>query len=134
MRVLILEDDGERVDQFCGRFNNLEASLTFVKTAEACIETLKNGSYDLICLDHDLGGDVFVDSDEKNTGSEVARYIEANPHLVEGSEVVIHSWNPAGAEYMAERIPNAVMIPSFWTEDVFREYVSTQAGTKGEQP
>lgn len=49
--------------------------MTLVDKAHEAIQALKDHTFDLICLDHDLGGQVMVDSSREDTGAEVARYI-----------------------------------------------------------
>jgi hypothetical protein len=55
--------------------------------------------YDLILLDHDLGGQVYVNSDEENTGFQFCRFLTepARFESLNDTEFVVHSWNPAGA-------------------------------------
>jgi hypothetical protein len=42
-------------------------------------------------LDHDLGGEIYVDTNYSNTGSEVVRWIEKNKPDIK--EIVVHSYN-----------------------------------------
>jgi len=63
-----------------------------------------DGPFDLIFLDHDLDNRVFVDSEEENTGYQLAKYIAENN--VRG-KIIIHSMNTYGAARMQEILPDA---------------------------
>lgn len=136
-KIFVLEDDPERINQFVDRFqelslrlSNLEASTNYVvdhdivDNAKEAKELLEKNVYDLIFLDHDLGGKIFVDSDDDNTGSEVARWLSSKPmNENNDSKIIIHSFNPTGADYMNERLDKAVRIPSIWTKELFHYYI-----------
>jgi CheY-like chemotaxis protein len=77
-------------------------------SANAAIEYLKNNKYDLIFLDHDLGGLEMIDSSFYNTGYTVAKFMKENN--VKG-RVVIHSLNPSGAQNIKFLLKNAKVIP-----------------------
>jgi len=114
--VLILEDDPHktRMPAFEEKLSQIWAEMTHVETAHECIEIMKKEKFDWIFLDHDLGGEVFVNTDEENTGSEVARWMSKNWDRFEDSEVVIHSYNSAGAQCMQGHIPKAIYYPGIW--------------------
>ena len=116
---MILEDDpyDTRMDGFKNLFTSVGAVITWVDTAEECIEELKNDIFDIIFLDHDLGGEVFVDYRETNTGSEVSRWIYENP-INDNTIVIIHSFNPVGGAYMNERISGSHLMPGAWTTGI----------------
>jgi len=117
-RVLILEDDENRIGGFRKLFTEVGANIIWVDTAEECIYALKNnGPFDIVFLDHDLGGKIFVPCDHKNTGSEVARWIDRNP-LDSNTIVVIHSGNSVGSKYMNELIPSSHRIPFAWSSGI----------------
>ena len=107
-RVLILEDNDERIKQFKKNFLNVD--ITFTKIAEECIEILENNKkFDYIFLDHDLGGKEMLKSGD-GTGYEVAKWLEANPSKIPKGKIYCHSLNPAGALNIslatgAERLP-----------------------------
>lgn len=125
-RVLVLEDDHNRHKQFKERFiENGNISYTIVETAEACLTLLKNEKYDMVFLDHDLGGEVFVNSENRNTGAEVARRITEDRSSVIGSPLfIIHSLNPTGSEYMEnllkKEFSQVYRIPFVWAEHEFK--------------
>ena len=53
-------------------------------------------------MDHDLGGLVYIDSSEENTGYQVTKFIEA--HGVKFKTCIIHSMNYIGVKRMFEKI------------------------------
>jgi hypothetical protein len=70
--------------------------------------------WDLICLDHDLGGEVYVDSNELNTGYQVAKFLATkNPKCL----IIIHSSNFWGACNMMSVLPQADYIPYFYQKE-----------------
>ena len=111
MNVLFLDDDDVRRR----RFRSAVPCASIVEDATACIAELATATepWDFVFLDHDLGGEVFCDSALENTGAAVARWIADNQPNI--STVVVHSFNPIGAQnmlsvlsaagYMAEYIP-----------------------------
>lgn len=62
--------------------------------------------YDVILLDHDLGGMQFVDSDEEETGYQFAIWLATNHPTTngEGPLVIIHSYNPEGARRIQQAL------------------------------
>lgn len=104
MRILFLDDNGERHAHFKAMLA-FNTDVDHVWTAQECMDALKNNpTYDLVCLDHDLGGRQMV-TEKAGSGSEVAEFIRndlARDHYPKN--VIIHSWNPAGADYMFGQI------------------------------
>lgn len=100
MRVFVLEDDPGRHRGFREALYESNADLTIVedvKTAKAAFVP----PYDIICLDHDLGGEIFVDSSEENTGFQFVRWLcmDAAPDM-RTTPIFVHSYNPEGASRM----------------------------------
>lgn len=112
--IFILEDNSFRVAWFKKTFLNY--NLTIIDNAQEANKLLSEKKYDLIFLDHDLDDRVFVNSDEENTGYQVAKEL-GNPdreHLNRETPAIIHSLNPAGAGRMIEAHPfNVCHIPFF---------------------
>ncbi len=136
MKILILEDDGQevkRIPQFQQRILELNmklqdagletATMTHVETAKECIDLLNQERFDLVFLDHDLGGQVYVNTNREDTGSEVARWISSNSDKMKNVQVIIHSFNVVGAKYMTELIPGSVYVPGIWAKDVFHNII-----------
>lgn len=110
-RRLFLDDDPARASAF------LEANpdAVWVTTVSECLEKLAE-HWDEIHLDHDLGGEHFVDVDRDDCGMEVVRWLvkEHRKHL-RRAKFTIHSHNlPAAFEmvlrlrglgYQAEALP-----------------------------
>lgn len=90
IRVLFLDDDPGRAEVFLERC----PQAVWVETVADCIEKLA-GPWDEVHLDHDLGGEVFVDSARPDCGMEVVRWLasEPRPHL-RSARFVVHTHNP----------------------------------------
>jgi CheY-like chemotaxis protein len=110
-KILILEDSLERVEQFRKNFINCELIIT--DDVKIAINKLATEKIDILCLDHDLGGNVYCPSDE-NSGYWVAKWLqehqERKPEII-----VLHSLNPVGVANMKSCLPDATTIPSVWT-------------------
>lgn len=108
-----MDDDPERLKIF--QRNLIGTSQSLVTTSKDCIDKLEQeGPWDIIFLDHDLGGKVFVESGE-DTGWEVAKWISDNPEH-EPKRIIIHSFNSAGATNMKRLLPKAEYIPGVWNQ------------------
>jgi len=99
MRVFVLEDDPHRLLWFHQRFYQDE--LTCCSTAADAIKAFK-GQWDLVFLDHDLGGETFVDSARDDTGAGFVRACADD--LAQCQAVAVHSMNQAGAMRMLAMI------------------------------
>ena len=120
MNALILEDDQVKIKQFKQRMLEKGWVGTFVETANDAIKQLSDHTFDIIFLDHDLGDEVYVSSDHKNTGAEVARWLSTNPI---SAQIIIHSLNPFGSKYMKDMIEGSYVIPFIWKENKFHEVI-----------
>jgi len=108
--ILVLDDDQERLKQFEEHWGH--QILGCVTTAREAIVLLEHVKFDLVFLDHDLGGEAFANSSEPNTGAEVARWLEdPDNQLSKPRALVIHTLNPAGRKYMAQALPDAMVCP-----------------------
>ncbi len=89
-RVLFLDDDPNRAEVFLIN----RPSAVWVETAEECIARLAE-PWDEVHLDHDLGGEAFVDHDREDCGMEVVRWLcdSFRDHLKE-CQFVVHTRNP----------------------------------------
>lgn len=114
MRVFILEDDPTRIQLF--REAGIGHDLVICESIEGIGQEhpmrdpkgarlvypreVMKAPFDYLFLDHDLGGRVYVDSDEEETGATFTRLM---PPQVEGHDdpkVIVHSYNRAGAVTM----------------------------------
>jgi len=100
MKVLFLDDDNNRLNQFRQKF----PSAITVETSSQCIEQLKESKIDYLFLDHDLGNQIFVDSNREDCGMEVVRWIEKNKPEIK--KIILHSLNIPAVEIMFSRLIN----------------------------
>jgi hypothetical protein len=100
IRRLFLDDDPARASVF------LEANpdAVWVQSAAECVARLAE-TWDEVHLDHDLGGEQFVDPEREDCGMEVVRWLEKEPrpHL-RRTRFTVHSHNLAAAFEMALRL------------------------------
>lgn len=97
--ILFLDDDPNRTESFLRMVPGAEVR-TFT-TANETIEFLKTAKEppSITFLDHDLGGEIYVDSDREDCGMEVVRWIAANKPPM--GKIVVHTHNtPAGNEML----------------------------------
>ena len=111
MNVLVLDDSLERLKTF--KTNLIGHSVTTVETAKDAINELVQNDYNIVFLDHDLGGQAFVKSGD-GTGFEVAEWLSNHPDR-KPKQIVIHSFNPTGAQNMKNVLPEAQVAPGCWT-------------------
>jgi response regulator RpfG family c-di-GMP phosphodiesterase len=107
MRVFILEDDFNRMDKFIRKLSCDQ--IDHAETVEAGKELVQKNKYDLLLLDHDLGGKQMVDSSEENTGYQLAVFISGTQN--KDTPCITHTCNPAGANNILSVLPHAVKVP-----------------------
>lgn len=99
-RRLFLDDDPDRASAF------LEANpgAVWVQTVAECVEKLSE-PWDEVHLDHDLGGEHYVDVAREDCGMEVVRWLAREPrrHL-RRARFTVHSHNMMAAFEMTYRI------------------------------
>ena len=110
-RILVLDDDNTRQRVFQQAL--IGKILEQAYTAEEAIQKLKDHPFDIVFLDHDLSGKVMVVSG-KGTGFEVAKWLRDNPGRMP-KQIIIHSFNPVGAQNMKDVLPEAIICPGAWT-------------------
>ena len=108
-RLLFLDDDPARASVFLE--NNPKA--IWVQTVDDCLKRLEE-SWDEVHLDHDLGGERFVEVDREDCGMEVVRWLclEQHPHLMK-TRFYIHSHNENAASMMLSQMKVAGFRVSF---------------------
>jgi CheY-like chemotaxis protein len=95
-RVLFLDDDRRRAAHFLAMVEGLDLDLTIVETADECIVRLGERAFDVVFLDHDLGGEIYCDSSRQDCGMEVVRWLGHN--RASHGRFVVHTHNEiAGA-------------------------------------
>lgn len=95
MKILILEDSGERIFRFKQKLIGHE--VTFTDKPKVAIQLLQDTDWDYLCLDHDLGPT--FDAPGDGTGYEVARWISEHPERAP-RHILIHTMNNVGASAM----------------------------------
>lgn len=106
MRILILEDDvKERMPIF--RKKLIGHEIVHAETANEAILAMQDTAFDLIFLDHDLGGEQMVATSNKNTGSEVVRWMRT--YLLNYCPVIVHSYNVGAAIKMRDDLQDLGM-------------------------
>jgi len=110
MKIFILEDNADRIDFFRWYFPSPKFELFIYTNAfEAKDKFDKSAPYDLLLLDHDLDNKIFVDSADKNTGYQFAKFLEKKN--VKNVDIIVHSINYSGAMNMCSILPEAKYIP-----------------------
>ena len=91
LRILIVDDDQDRIDQFIK--NNPGCDIDYTKYVEVAIDHFmaKCDSYDIICLDHDLG----IFSDIMPFVKYIRNYIDDGGKC--NFQILVHSANPVGS-------------------------------------
>lgn len=105
MKVLFLDDDKTRWLKFKPEFIGALDRVTWVETAAEAVAALDAEEWTFVFLDHDLGGEHYVDSANKNTGAEVTRHLRRQAMDSDMSRFgktlfCVHSFNPEGAMNM----------------------------------
>lgn len=111
LNILVLEDDRGRWESFTKNMS-IGNNLVIVEFAKEAIEQLKNGGWDVLFLDHDLGGQILVESGP-GTGYEVACWLEEHSEMAP-EVVIIHSMNVYGARKMQIAVKGSYLIPGAW--------------------
>ena len=96
-RILFLDDDPYRARAFLGR----HPDAVWVETAGDCITRLAE-PWDEVHLDHDLGGEIYVDSSRKDRGMEVVRWLCSQPVTPSATLFFVHSHNADAASAMVQ--------------------------------
>jgi len=95
MKIFILEDSKERIKWFKEVFSS-ESNLFFADNVEEAKKILlENSEFDILFLDHDLDQKIFVNSNEQNTGYQLARFLVENK--ISFMSIIIHSMNIFGS-------------------------------------
>ena len=107
IKILIVEDDKNRIKWFKDEL--IEFTLDIVETAKLGIALCGTRKYDIIFLDHDLGGEIYVPSENDNTGYQVAKVMVNSINFE--TPVVVHSHNPSGAKNICSVLQKSQAIP-----------------------
>lgn len=112
MKIFVLDDMQARHDAYKKKFPCAEITSIYDAIGAIAHLTEHLHTYDLICLDHDLGGKVFVDIEDENTGSTVAKFL-ADKEIK--CRIIIHSLNIWGVKNMLQYLPQAEYNPFFYS-------------------
>lgn len=95
-RRLFLDDDPARAEAFLAEYPD----AVWVSTASACIACLDE-SWDEVHLDHDLGGEIYVDIGRDDCGMAIVRWLAYAPRLhLRSARFFVHSHNAPAAYVM----------------------------------
>jgi len=102
-RILFLDDDRDRADEFLMMYPD----AVWVETVEDCLIQLEQ-TWDEVHLDHDLGGERYVDFEREDCGMQIVRWLclIPRPHL-KGTKFYVHSHNPSAATMMVMQMHGA---------------------------
>lgn len=100
-KILILEDNAGRITHF----RRLYPKASIVETAQEAIDALRDFDWDYLSLDHDLGGETFVDSSRSDCGMEVIRWL--TKHYLKDMNVIVHTANRRAADLMSSTLESA---------------------------
>ena len=106
MNIFILEDDPLRIKTFKRAL--IDHNVDYATNVQDGKRLLTADEYDLILLDHDLGGEQMVNSSDENTGYQLAKFIRDDNI---SARVIVHTYNPAGAKNILAVLPRAAYIP-----------------------
>jgi hypothetical protein len=101
MKIIFLDDSDQRWYKFQSKVPNSFRA----ETAKECIALIdKSPVIDWLFLDHDLGGEAYVDSAREDCGMEVVRYLCKNTRTKSIKNILVHSHNTVAAEEMYNRL------------------------------
>ena len=136
-KVLILEDDENRIQQFKANFlaaknENMWFNLYITKDVLQAIEWVETIEFDMVFLDHDLCDAHYGGYSTKElTGEDFARFLGDNPEIAAKQGMyVVHSLNSVGAENMMNHLrkitapKQKVKIPFVWKTEIFKKTFS----------
>lgn len=105
MKILVLDDDLNRIRVIASFIGDSGNAITFVNTVQNAVDELNNQDFDIILLDHDLedftgtyGGEI--------TGSFLTTWIPTREYL-RTTQFIIHSKNTDKAVAMQNTLRNA---------------------------
>ena len=85
------------------------ANIKATANVEEAKSILNENNFDVLFLDHDLGGKAFVDSNEENTGYQLSKFIDEAG--IKYKLCVVHSLNYPGAMRMMKNLKNSFYLP-----------------------
>lgn len=113
VKILFLDDDQARHDyahEWLSKILGISGLLIdvhHVHSSAKAIKVLEGEDFDVVSLDHDLEEIHYTNNKgdwEERTGQDVARWLAADSFR---GLVIVHSWNPEGAQAMVHILANA---------------------------
>ena len=108
MKALFLDDMKERHKSFHNFYKNDFDEITYVYDYDEFVAEMKDGSHDILFLDHDLSvNTINMDPDDydERSGTDVAKWISEEMGFIPREDkpgIVVHSMNPIGRERMVD--------------------------------
>lgn len=105
MRVLFVDDNQDRFEVL-RRFTRTEIEIVWAKTSYEAIRILKTQTFDVVCLDHDLGEEHTLPTKD---GMDIVYWVIDDelggkfPWLTR-AVFIIHSWNSPAAGRMRDAL------------------------------
>ncbi len=97
MKIIFLDDSDVRWSKFLSKV----PAAYRAETATQCIDMIKDSpDIQWLFLDHDLGGETWVDSSREDCGMEVVRFLCVNDYTAKIKSIVVHSHNVSAAKEM----------------------------------
>lgn len=136
IRVLILEDDANRISSFRDCFQELGKPhcIEVTKSVNEALGWVQEHPYDLIFLDHDLSDEHYAGEPGNTTfvnptGYDFAKWFETNPERAhDHGNFFTHSMNPIGRVNIRLAIQSTGKycpeVPLLWTPKVFSKIFS----------
>lgn len=109
VKYFVLEDNPKRIQVFRDKLNDPGDSVTICTNVKDAKEALASENFDILFLDHDLDGRVYVDPMEPNTGYRLAQFI--HERRIRWKKLIIHTQNENVIGMMLELLPGAEWIP-----------------------
>ena len=115
MKILILEDNPCRISAFYKKL--IGHDVIAVETVGEAISLLESDPFDVLFMDHDLGGEFYVDSSgNEETGYTLACWLSDNMECAP-KKIYVHSLNPVGVKNIQSVLPRAVHVPFAWMRE-----------------
>jgi hypothetical protein len=106
--ILFLDDDENRTQRLVRKIPWAKTYTTAGQVIDKLAEVFDHDStVEILFLDHDLGGEQFVDSGREDCGMEVVRWLEQNDLWGDIKKIIVHSHNTPAAIIMESRLKNA---------------------------
>lgn len=96
--IFVLEDMLVRIPTFMKIAKETGMDMVYYDNITDAINQYELANPKVVFLDHDLGQQTYVNSNEENTGYQFAKWMVKNDKDYKQRIIIIHSANPVGAE------------------------------------